>query len=259
MSKGIPAVLAVVLGAIFIFASPQIVFALSFGGALGDPGSLEKVFTKSGVVLRGKITGVTYDFVENSEGNKIPYTKIVIAPAAVFVGWDSERPLEIFTVGGWFDDEKLYAVAGQAWYDAGDEVIVFHNDELYPFYGAVGGGPGLLRIVKEGDEEILLDCSWRPILYLGEEGIIVESGARCIPSEDRGSCEKWVSPSNADVSFMREAFESLAVDVEDADLELSNIAQRFESMRGAVPFSGKRVSLEVQRLCRITNLPWISV
>ncbi|MCZ7583391.1 MAG: hypothetical protein M5R36_08705 [Deltaproteobacteria bacterium] len=172
--------IVVAVGVVLVFSSAQ-AFAVMWEGEAADIGSPERIADKATVILRGVVQSIEYSYLTNDSGKEIPYSTVTIKVIKGYRGVSDGDSFSFPMAGGEFRDGKHMLLGGQAAFAPTDHVIVNYNGEMYGIFATVGGDSGVLRVVSEGDEEIVLDHAWRPLMSFSGERTIKARNLRCIP------------------------------------------------------------------------------
>jgi hypothetical protein len=201
--------------------------ATIFEGELADFGSPLKLFSKSSIVLLGTIETVENSYIFSGYGIEIPYSSVSVQIENIYRGFIEEEIFSFYTAGGERPDGSRLFISDQAIFREGEQVIIFYNGVLYPYFGTVGGNAGVYRIVHEGSENLLLDYHWRPIIKIEQDKCTTERDFFCQPDKtERGKCSSWEKiKNNADIDeneeyqidFNLNSIETLTLDLEDIE------------------------------------------
>lgn len=156
---------------------------------------LTDIIGAASLAFEGAVVDIQYGSSPASKAGVLPYTLVTFDVARSFGGAKSGEQVQILNVGGRLpgSDHLYYSIPGLPWYRVGDRVLVFANDALQPFAGALFGEHGVLRLVDDGAGNTLaLTHGWRA-LRRSKEGRLGEVAAlRCRPDrERRDRCDSW--------------------------------------------------------------------
>jgi hypothetical protein len=208
----------------FVFVSVTIApvssYAVVWNGVAADIGTPGRISDKASVVLRGVVRSVEYSSLTSKHGKEIPYSKVTIKVNKGYRGVQDGEIFSFYMAGGLAPNGMQMMIGGSASLAPTDRVVIFYNGEIYTIFGTVGGDAGVLRIVAEGKEEIILDHAWRPVISFSGDSAVRNKEIRCIPSKkDRSRCEEWKAVrDNPDLSEVEDGRTNIEFDQFDTEM-----------------------------------------
>lgn len=192
---------------------------------LCEDGYIPLLVSQADVVFYGEVVHVEYETVDNSKNEAMPYSIYDVKILKGYRGVATGEVFRMYANGGRLQEGGRIIVPGSPILRKTDRVVVFHNAALDPLIGTVGGSAGILRVVREGTEDIVLDNFWRPIAGDVRGRMVVEHRLRCVPGKtDRGICETWEDVADEpDESFDDPVSDMPREDVERAALDLDDL------------------------------------
>lgn len=158
----------------------------------------EEMAREANLSFRGIVVDVSYGDAANVSGQSLPYTTTTFRVLRGYRGAKSDEMVEITQMGGPRADvpNRYVEIAGSAHFEVGDEVIVFSNDETQPFFGALFGDHGVLRVVESERNERLVTSSDGHVLVDTGGRVAVDGDRRCVAERnDRRKCVDTTHPS----------------------------------------------------------------
>ncbi|MBZ0270810.1 hypothetical protein K8I61_02150 [bacterium] len=152
------------------------------------------MLNEAGIVARGVVKSVDWEYVENSQGIRTPYSIVTLAVAHAYRGTNEGVDLVFYTGGGRLENGRNFFISGQPDYHAGEEVIVFLNPRKYPLWATVHGDAGVFRVANGAGKTIVFDHDWRAITAFDSAKRKSQKQIHCWTEKtDKRSCVKWAS------------------------------------------------------------------
>lgn len=148
------------LGLLALLLAPSRSLALSWTSV---PESLDDLVEETALAFRGEVRDVEYDVVYGPAKQRLPYTRVQFRVEKAYRGCKPGQTVTLFQLGGRIPGTPLaVAVPGLPQHAVGDHSIVFSNDALHGFTGALYGELGVRRIAWDaGGNDYVLTHDWR--------------------------------------------------------------------------------------------------
>jgi hypothetical protein len=151
---------------------------------------IEKAVAEATLAFRGRVAELSYGAARVSADETIPYSNIRMEVKVRFDG--EEKPTTTLRqIGGRLPDHptRFLVIPGLADLVPSEQVYVFANDRIQPFFATLYGDYTLFRIARDEDGRVLvLNAHWQP-LQTNRRKIWAIPGAYCEPNKtDHSQC-----------------------------------------------------------------------